>query len=141
MKIKFFSNLFLLVIVILALIACPAKAQSPEQDATLRVYVRRDADYDGIEEGVGIIMPVYIRESGSNQEFFGFTNPESSAVNFSVFQRTYILTAYPPQTRFFFRWICERSVVVDEPFEQVQLRCIEYFFIWNPFVSSGSVTE
>lgn len=113
-----------------------AKAQEPEQspDSDLYVTVLYDPDGDGQDEGVGGGIPVYIRESGSNQIYAGFTQEGTSTASFKVFQRTYIIEAYPPQTKLFYIWVCQTSRNVDSTTEFVILRCVEQFFMRIPII-------
>lgn len=141
MKIKF---LLLMSLILASVNWNPAKAQTPEQlpeqTARLHVIVQWDNDHDGQEEGVGQGVPVTVRESASIQEFLGYTNRFSTA-SFVVDRRTYIVKAYPPQTRLFFVWICTDQELVDQDTEYLILHCVERFFLWNPFVLNGRATK
>lgn len=108
-----------------------AKAQAPEETAELHIIVLYDGNHDGEEEGVGSGVAVYIRESGSTQEFVNLTDHDSSA-GFLVFPRSYFIHATPRQTRLFFTWVCDGFVQVDEEKKFHIVHCIEKFFIRIP---------
>ena len=131
----------LLLAVVMALMAGEARAQEPEQpQAVLSVVVIYDGNHDGVQEGVGLGVPVLVRESGTAQETLNYTDNDSRA-RFVVNLRTYIANAYPRQTRLFYVWMCFGSVHVDEPGEVLTLRCVERFFMRLPWASVGSVVE
>jgi hypothetical protein len=131
--------LWLVLLVGALLLPAQAKAQElPGQgNAELYVTLLYDPDGDGNEEGTGAAVAVYLRESGSTQEYVSFTNQNSTAGFLVQDGRTYIVEAYPPQTRFFYYWICNGFIPVDESPEFLILHCDEKFFIRLPWASWG----
>lgn len=110
----------------------PVKAQDGSE---LYVIVLWDKDGDGLEEGVGPGVPVYVRESGATQRFVNYTDQNSSAGFLVDEGTTYLIEATPPQTRLFFVWVCFSQRHIDEPTEYVVLTCVEKFFIRIPLIS------
>lgn len=121
-----------LLILIGILIPHSVLAESDQPRAVLNVIVLYDRPGEENDEGVGSGTIVKIRESGSLESFLNLTD-DNSATKFSVFYRTYIVEAFPPQTRLFFRWVCLDSVFVDSPDEYLILECQEKFFVHLPW--------
>lgn len=123
---------------VLALLLCvlsPVKAQTEPEQTTAKLYVivLYDRDNDGEVDGVGSGTPVYIRESASDQSFVNVTDPNSQAGFLVAGGRTYILDAFPAQTRPFYRWVCHDSVLVEKAEQYKILYCEDYFFINLPW--------
>ena len=111
----------------------PVQAQGQEAEPVYQfnIAVLYDTNGDGASEAVPFLTPVYIRESGSSQEFVGFTNAASIA-SFLVPPGTYYYEATPKQTEFFYTWVCKDNRFVDKDMTVV-LRCEKKFFLRLPF--------
>jgi hypothetical protein len=97
------------------------------------VIVLYDGDHDGIEEGVGAGIPVWIGPNWSPT--VKLTNAVS-AVSFTVEKGAWYVRAEVPSSFPLFVWVCHDFKVVDEPEEFLVLRCRERFFLRFPFLTT-----
>jgi hypothetical protein len=98
----------------------------------LHVAVLYDGDHDGITEGVGAGIPVWI--GPNDHPTLNYTGPNSEAA-FLVEPGIWYVRADVPPTRPFWEWVCLDFVPVDEDHEYVILYCIERFRVRVPFLT------
>lgn len=103
------------------------------QDSVLTVVVRYDPDHDGIEEGVGPGIPVYVGSAGS--ETLNFTD-ENSEAHYLVVEGVWLARAEVPSTHPFLVWVCGDYIVVDELMETLTIHCRQRFRISFPWLSA-----
>lgn len=121
-------------VLLFVLVWSPVQAQEPDQTSLLVVTVLWDSNYDGVEEGVGPNIPVWVGKAGS--ETLSFTD-KNSQVAYFVQYGAWFARAEVPQTRAFFYWVCGTFIVVDEKNELLEIHCYERFRIKIPFLSKG----
>lgn len=102
----------------------------PLQETVLHIYVLYDTNHDGLSEGVGEYVPVYVSSSDGTIHTYTDKNSHVAVLTEESYVR---IEAYPRSTRLFYRWVCKRYVSLDEPTEHVVVDCFEQFFILFPF--------
>jgi len=116
--------------VIAYLLAALLFVLSPE--AILHVIVTWDHDYNGVWEGVGPGVPVWVGKAGN--ETLNYTDVHSTA-SYIVQPGVWLARAQPPPTRWFFVWVCGGYKDVVEPEEYLILHCYERWFLRIPFLN------
>ena len=119
--------------VIAYLLAALLFVLSPE--AILHVIVTWDHDYNGVWEGVGPGVPVWVGKAGN--ETLNYTDDNSTA-SYIVQPGVWLARAQPPPTRLFYRWICGGYIWVLQPDETLVLICYEKFFLTLPWMLAQS---
>lgn len=130
----------ILVVFLLALFVLPARSQGVDQaEGTVRVAVRYDPDYDGVNQSVG---PGRITEARKGGVVFAISQTNEDGVSsFILPYGVYEFSTWVRSTRFFYYWECLVFDVVDEPTESFLTICKERFFLRLPFSSAGTAVE
>lgn len=93
-----------------------------------------DPDHDGIEEGVGPGIPVWVG-GGSGAETLNFTDANSTA-SYLVVEGVWLARAQVPHTNTLKAWVCSGFIRVDELVETLTIHCRERFFMSFPWMEA-----
>lgn len=116
---------------LLSTLLCLLGLTFPSQLSVLTVVVMYDPDFDGIEEGVGPGIPVYVGNAGS--ETLNHTDDNSEA-HYLVVEGVWLARAEVPSTNPFLVWVCGNYIVVDELTETLTIQCRPRFRIHFPWM-------